>query len=221
MKIFMVGAGPQARICRRVLMSSGLRDEFPIVYDSNLNLQAPWPNCRVMRDLDEAIEDAQRMRCNGFVVAMGSEKNNRRRCEISEQLKGIGLTPVPVVHKTSYCGDEMKCGMGLHLLNGAAIGDEVKIGNWCLINSFALVEHNSVLEDGASVMVGAVVCSNVHIGPYAAIGANATIMPDVHIGEGAIVGAGTVVTKTVENGQTVIGVPGRPIAERLQLRNII
>jgi acetyltransferase EpsM len=51
----------------------------------------------------------------------------------------------------------------------------------------------------------------VVIGEGAFIGTNATIMPEVHIGPYATIGAGAVVLKDVAAGDTVVGVPAKSL----------
>jgi maltose O-acetyltransferase len=48
------------------------------------------------------------------------------------------------------------------------------------------------------------------------IGTGAVILQGLTIGRGATVGAGAVVTRDVAPGSTVVGVPARPLNERIQ-----
>jgi acetyltransferase-like isoleucine patch superfamily enzyme len=55
----------------------------------------------------------------------------------------------------------------------------------------------------------------VHIGDYAWIGAGAVILPNVTIGEGAVVGAGAVVARDVPPWTIAVGIPARPVKDRV------
>ena len=207
MKIFTVGAKSHARICRRILLDEphvGTLHEFPLVYDADESTIKPWPSSILHHDWNLAVADISRLQCTHFIVAIGS--NGKRRADIANELVERGLQPVPVIHNSAVICEESTIGRGLQIIRNAVIGDEVRIGDWCMIHSLAMVEHESVLGDGVTVMAGACVLGGVHVGRYATIGANATIMA-VKIGEGATVGAGAVVTKDVPAGHTVVGVP--------------
>ena len=94
---------------------------------------------------------------------------------------------------------------------GAVISPEVEIGQDCIVNTNATVDHESFLESGVEIAPGATLCGLVKVGTNGFVGAGATVLPRVQIGSDAIVGAGAVVTRNVEKGQTVVGVPAKPL----------
>ncbi len=105
------------------------------------------------------------------------------------------------------------------------IGNNVKIGNDCMVQAFSFIPEGVTIEDG--VFIGPHVCftndkrppsygdhwGRILVKKGASIGANATILPGVIIGEGAVIGAGSVVTKDVPAGETWVGNPARPIKQ--------
>jgi sugar O-acyltransferase (sialic acid O-acetyltransferase NeuD family) len=146
----------------------------------------------------------------GFVVAIGGQLG-RDRADISRDLMRRGMEPLTAIHPRSTIAETAIIGLGAQLLMGACISEEASLGNWCIINTNASVDHDCRLGDGVHVMPGAAIAGEVQIGDYATIGTNATILPRIKIGEGAMIGAGAVVTKDVAEGQTVVGVPARPL----------
>ncbi len=129
---------------------------------------------------------------------------------MSEELFNYGLTPLSVVHQTAYIGEETKIGRGAQILANTNVGDEVTIGDWCMMHSTSSVEHQSVLEDGVTVMAGASLMGEVTVKKHATIGGHATVMRCT-VGEAAMVGAGALVVKDVPAGVTVVSPAAVPL----------
>jgi sugar O-acyltransferase (sialic acid O-acetyltransferase NeuD family) len=217
MKIFVVGAKSHARICRRILQAEpyvGVLHEFPSVYDGDETTTHPWPDCGLWHEWEQAVSSFRRTGCTHFIVAIGS--NGKRRAVLSEQLISLGLEPVSIIHQTAHIGEETKIGRGVQILANVNIGDEVTIGDWCMMHATSSVEHESVVGNGVTIMAGASLMGEVTVKDYAIIGGHATVMKSM-IGEGAIVGAGATVVKDVLRGMTVVGPAASELKPRLAL----
>jgi len=95
----------------------------------------------------------------------------------------------------------------------AMVMNHSRIGDQCIINTRALVEHDCVVENGAEIGPGAVLCGRVRVGAHSWIGANATIRPSITIGANTIIGAGAVVVKDIPSGVLAVGVPAKVVRE--------
>ena len=91
----------------------------------------------------------------------------------------------------------------------AAINSQVLIGRHCIINTGAVVEHDSILEDYVHISPKAAVAGNVRIGEGSHIGIGAVVIPGITIGKWTTIGAGSVIIKDVPDYATVVGNPGR------------
>ena len=78
-------------------------------------------------------------------------------------------------------------------LVGAIINSSSKVGNGCVINTGATVDHDNVLEDYVHVSVGSHLAGTVSIGVSTWIGAGTIINNNISICEECMVGAGAVV----------------------------
>jgi sugar O-acyltransferase (sialic acid O-acetyltransferase NeuD family) len=85
----------------------------------------------------------------------------------------------------------------------------VEIGAGVIINTGAIIEHESNIGDFVHIAPASVLCGNVRVGRNAFIGANAVIKQGINIGAGAIIGAGAVVVKDVPDGETWVGNPAK------------
>jgi sugar O-acyltransferase (sialic acid O-acetyltransferase NeuD family) len=144
------------------------------------------------------------------VVAIGGA-GGAARLEIQGNLAGRGLTIATLVHPRSYVAASVKIGMGSQVLVNATVCAESELGEACIVNTAASVDHECRIADGVHVGPGARLAGCVEVGRCAFVGIGATILPRVRIGRNAIVGAGAVVTKDVPDGAVVYGNPARVI----------
>jgi UDP-3-O-[3-hydroxymyristoyl] glucosamine N-acyltransferase len=116
-------------------------------------------------------------------------------CEMLEQRvknRPDGIYP-NIVNATSYrCPGIDNKGNGIQMLAHATIMNNVKLGDFCIINTGAIVEHDSVIGTGVHVAPGAIVLGNCTIGDYSFIGAGAIIIQGCTVPPRTFVKAGSV-----------------------------
>jgi sugar O-acyltransferase (sialic acid O-acetyltransferase NeuD family) len=197
------GATGHARVVRPMLERLG--HEVTVLVDRSPTVASPFRDVEVVSPdrLDELID-----RASLFVLAMGGTRGPDR-LELAEMLMGRGLQPLTLVHHRAWVADDAAVGAGAQVGAMAAVGVAVTLGPQTIVNTGAVLDHESVLGAGVHVMPGAALAGLVRVADCASIGTNATVLPRVSIGEGAVVGAGSVVTKDVAAGTTVVGAPAR------------
>lgn len=149
-----------------------------------------------------------------FLVAIGGE-NGSARVEVQAGLINLGLLPAELRSESSFMDASSEVGTGLVLMPGAVVNKFCRIGDQCIINTNASVDHECSLGNGVHVMGSAAIAGRVTLCDYVSVGTNATILPDLTIGEGAIIGAGSVVTRNVEEYSVVIGNPAKEVKKAI------
>ena len=206
--IFFGGTG-QAKVVRPIIEYYG--SKVVAVFDDTPKLQKPFQDIPLYlgNEFKKWIQTQRKLKL-GFCVTIGNP-HGRLRIKLHHELEEEGLTPITLAHPTAFISPNAKIGVGSQIMAGSIIGPEVELGQDCIINTNANVDHESFLESGVEIAPGATLCGLVNVGVNGWVGAGATVLPRIQIGSDAIVGAGAVVTKNVERGQTVVGIPAKPL----------
>jgi len=159
------------------------------------------------------IKDIKELKLNirnmtHFVVCIGGE-HGYARVHTAKTFENLGLKPLELIHPHSYFDKTSAVGVGVQIMPSATIHSFCNIGDYCIINTGATVDHECMMGNGVHVMGSAAIAGRVTIGDFASIGTNATILPNITIGAGAFVGAGAVVTKDVDDYCVVAGSPAK------------
>ena len=92
---------------------------------------------------------------------------------------------------------------------GAVINACASVGEHCIINTRAVVEHDNVIEDYVHISPNAALGGTVRVGEQTHIGIGASVRNNIEICEGCIIGAGAAVVKNMTESGTYVGVPAR------------
>jgi sugar O-acyltransferase (sialic acid O-acetyltransferase NeuD family) len=126
-------------------------------------------------------------------------------------LQARGIATPALRHPLACISSSSTLGAGSQVLAFALVAAGTVVGDACIINHKASVDHECVLEEGVHVAPGATLCGCVHVGKNVFVGAGAVLLPRVHVGENAVIGAGAVVTRDVPAGATVTGNPAHAV----------
>jgi sugar O-acyltransferase (sialic acid O-acetyltransferase NeuD family) len=154
----------------------------------------------------------------GFCISIGNP-HGRVRLKFQELLMAEGLTPLSVIHPSAVIAPDVVLGKGVQIMAGVVIQSEAKIGDQCIINTGASVDHEDILEAGVEVGPGATLCGNVHVKMNGWVAAGAVVLPRITIGEDSLAGAGAIVTKDIPDGVVAYGSPARVIRKVEKRKN--
>jgi len=144
------------------------------------------------------------------LVAIGSGQG-RDRLRIQEVMVSAGLLCDELVHSTAFVADNAHLGAGTQVLAMGVVAAGVQMGDACVVNHKASVDHGCSIGDGVFVAPGATILGEVSVGDCSTIGAGAVVLPKLRIGRDCMVGAGAIITKDVPDGVVIVGNPGRII----------
>ncbi|TCS84838.1 sugar O-acyltransferase (sialic acid O-acetyltransferase NeuD family) [Anseongella ginsenosidimutans] len=143
-----------------------------------------------------------------FVLGIG---DNLIRNKVASLLVSRRKKILNVIAQHSSCSASMQLGEGNFIARQVAVNSFVEIGNYCILNTGCVIEHECKIGDTVHIAPGAVLAGNVEVGDFSFIGANSVVKQGVRIGANVIIGAGSVIIDDVLDGQKVVGNPGRKI----------
>jgi sugar O-acyltransferase (sialic acid O-acetyltransferase NeuD family) len=144
------------------------------------------------------------------LVAIGGRRG-KDRIAIQHYLSEQGLQFPWVGHPSASICCTARIGAGTQVLAQALVAADACLGEACIINHHASVDHECMIGNGTHIAPGAILCGCVTAGENAFVGAGSVVLPGIKIGAGAIIGAGSVVTRNIEPGTKVAGNPARLI----------
>lgn len=161
-----------------------------------------------MAGFEEWVRETDSVHTVAGIVAIGGGRG-ADRLAIQHVFSSNGLIVPAIVHPRAFVCDTAVLGKGTQVLAMAQVAADVRVGDACIINHQASVDHECILADGVHVAPGATLCGCVNVGANVFIGAGSVILPRVSIGENAVIGAGAVVTRDVPANVVVVGNPAR------------
>lgn len=144
-----------------------------------------------------------------FILGIGDNKTREKLAGLIISNNGSILT---VVHPDASISKETTIGRGVFVARNVSLNILASVGDYAILNTGAVIDHECVLGTGVHIAPGAVLAGNVTIGDRAFIGANSVVKQGITIGKDAIIGAGSVVIRDIPNGGKFAGNPAKQIA---------
>ena len=151
----------------------------------------------------------------GIIIAIG---DNSVRAIVAATIRGLcpNLPFVTAVHPSASIGKQTTLGSGTVVMAGAVVNPCCQVGQFCILNTKASLDHDSVMEDFSSLAPGVTTGASCRIGTYSAVSIGAVLRHGITIGEHSVIGGGSYVTKDVEPFSIAYGTPARKIRARQQ-----
>lgn len=172
--------------------------------DDNIDLDEVL-ECKVIGKSDEYIKYINDYQ---IFVAIG---NNHIRSKILLDLENLGADIPTIIHPYSIIDDTVLIGKGSVIMGGVVINCDVRIGDGCIINTCASIDHESIISDYVHLSPGAKLAGSVKVEKLTWLGIGSVVVNNVNITNDCIIGAGGVVIRDIKKTGTYVGVPVKKI----------
>lgn len=210
--IAIIGASGHASVICDIVLS---QDKYSVAgfIDKNLPLGKSFNGLEVLgreEDIPELVKNAD---LHGAIIAIG---DNYSRWQIFERIRKIApeLQFVKAIHPDSCVAESAKIGAGSVIMAGVVVNPYCRIGEFCILNTAASLDHDSVMEDYSCLAPGVVTGGNVSIGKFSAVCIGVRLTHNIKIGAGTVVGAGAVVLDDLPDQVLAYGTPARVVRSR-------
>jgi sugar O-acyltransferase (sialic acid O-acetyltransferase NeuD family) len=167
-------------------------------------LYGQFPVLRTITEAKQKFDQDAR-----FVLGVGTPK--LRRVLGNKMMQVGGQLTSSISPKAIIGGFQNTLGLGVNIMSGAVLTNDIKIGEGVLINLNCTIGHDVVIGDYCELSPGVHVSGNVMLASNVVLGTGAVILPGVSIGENSIIGAGSVVNKDVPANAVAVGIPAKVI----------
>ncbi|WP_333609383.1 DapH/DapD/GlmU-related protein, partial [Arsukibacterium sp.] len=139
------------------------------------------------------------------VLALG---NNDARQQAFKHWRSC-LLPDNLRHPSAYIDDCVEMGIANQLLAFSMLGPNVSLGKANIINSYAVVEHETIIGDFNHLAPGAKLLGRSKIADRCFIGANAVVREGVSVCSDVVIGAQAYVSADINQPGVYVGIPAR------------
>jgi len=155
------------------------------------------------------VEDSYSIEINDVFVCAFGNINIKRSC--CEKVLSRGGTFMTLIHKTAYISRNVRIGNGCIILAGARIHCDVTIGDFVVVQPYAIIGHDVKIGKWSHINALADCGGASVIGEGVTLHTTCFVIPGAVVEDYATVGAGSVTLRKVKAGTTVYGVPAKPI----------
>ena len=138
---------------------------------------------------DQDLPDL-RKECPHALLAIGQIGLSKTRKRLVNVLEGLDFVMPTVISGFSHVSRHSHLGAGTVVGHGVIVNSGAYIGDHCIINSKALIEHDVVIGDYCHISTGALVNGGVQIGSGSFIGSGALLREGLHLPAETVISAG-------------------------------
>ena len=197
--ILLIGGGGHCRSCIDVIEAEGKYKIAGIVNQPGGNTD-PFLGYEVLGD-DEDLPELLKKYPNALIT-LGQIKSADLRVNLFSTLKEMGAELPVIISPNAHVSKHTEIKEGTIVMHGVILNAGVSIGKNCIINTQALIEHDTEVESHCHISTGAKVNGSAFVGTESFVGSGSVIYESVQIGKKCIISAGSVVRKNLPAGTT-------------------
>ena len=198
-RLIIVGAGGHGKVIADNALKNGYTD-ICFVDDKSIGDCMGFPivgRCADLNKLNNGKTD--------FIIGIGSSAIRKK---IAEE---YDINWVTLIHPSAQIAVNVSIGRGTVVMAGAVVNVCATVGEQCIINTCAVVEHDNVIEDYVHISPNVALGGTVFVGKSTHIGIGASVCNNINICGDCMIGAGAVVSKNIVESGTYIGVPAKKV----------
>ena len=188
--LILIGAGGHARSCIDVIEQQGqFQISGLISMPDEVNTQHfGYAVIGTDSDLPELAKTYQYA-----LITIGQILTTEHRIRLYQHATQLGFQLPIIIAPTAHVSRHATLGEGSIVMHGAIINVGARVGNNFIINTCALIEHDTTVEDLCHISTGAILNGDVTVGTGSFIGSGSVIKEGIAIGKSCLVGMGLTV----------------------------
>jgi sugar O-acyltransferase (sialic acid O-acetyltransferase NeuD family) len=114
-----------------------------------------------------------------------------------------------LIHKNAFVDPSVRIGQGCFILPGCTLDAHTELGENVLLNTAAVVAHDSIIGSHSFIAPSVAIAGKTHIGECCILGINCTVIDNLRIHPFIRIGAGAVVLSNLEISGMYAGIPAQ------------
>jgi sugar O-acyltransferase (sialic acid O-acetyltransferase NeuD family) len=128
--------------------------------------------------------------CTMALLAIGQLPDPEPRQRLAARLQELGFQCPVLISPHAYVSRHARIGAGTVVGHGAIVHAGAVVGDHCILNSRALIEHDVEIGDHCHVSTGALVNGGVQLGSGSFVGSGAMLREGLRLPAGTVISAG-------------------------------
>lgn len=208
--LIIVGGAGHAKVIADIVEKEGKHHLIGFIDEKRKGEALSYPILGTEKDLPHLLEKHQ---VTALVVGVG-DNHIREKAATRLRANFPALNFPALVHPGASLGKNVQIGAGTVVMAQAVVNPCSTVGDFCIINTNASLDHDCTLGDFASLAPGATIGGDCAIGRKSAIGIGATILHGIHIGAESVIGAASLVNADIPAYRVAYGAPAKIIRKR-------